>query len=146
MSEITVCLIYGILTCTLFHTYLVQGWHWSKRVVTPGGDLSIAHRTDWNLDPSNDGIRARNFLVWRFCVRADLYHNETIKKVPPPFFCLETWTVKLFNENDVHVYWESHDHYILVTIKDLFFWQRVVYLYIVISYMCSLILKRMKVR
>jgi hypothetical protein len=27
-------------------------------------------------------------------------------------FCLETWTVKLFNEND---------HYILVTIKDLFF-------------------------
>ena len=63
-------------------------------------------------DPSNDGTRARNFLVWRFCVRADLYHNETIKKVPP-LFCLETWTVKLFNENDVHVYWESYDHYIL---------------------------------
>ncbi len=72
-------------------------------------------------DPSNDGTRARNRLVWRFCVRADLYHNETIKKVHPPFFCLETWTVKLFNENDVNVYWESYDHYILVTIKDLFF-------------------------
>jgi hypothetical protein len=68
-------------------------------------------------------------LLWPFRSFYLLYAALPVgSSVEWDFFCLETWTVKLFNENDVHVYWESYDHYILVTIKDLFFWQRVVYL------------------